>query len=70
MSGLTVAKLSRVFQYNGMQLNDPGESLAPDDVRDLYSETYPELSTATVEGPVYEGDKAMYSFIRAVRDKG
>ena len=60
----------RVFQYNGMELPDPGATMRPDEVRDLYSANFPELATAVVEGPELNGDRLVYSFRKAVGTKG
>lgn len=67
---VAVTKLVREFNYNGMSLPDPSSAMTPDQVRDLYSATYPELATATVEGPETKAGKIVYSFRRAVGTKG
>ena len=38
--------------------------------RDFYSMTYPELTTATVHGPEWEEDKAVYRFKTTIGVKG
>lgn len=63
-------KLTRKFTFNGVTLTDPGEAFSPDEVKDLYSNQYPDLSTAIVEDPVIEGDVATYTFKRNVGTKG
>lgn len=63
-------KLTRVFIFNGVKLADPGEAFSPDDVKDVYSNQYPDLSTAIVEDPVIDGDVATYTFKRNVGTKG
>ena len=65
-----VSEVTRLFKYNGVQLPDPGEGLSTEAVRDLYSTTYPEIVSAAVDGPSYEGDSVVYTYVRAVRDKG
>ncbi|AOY97580.1 carbamoylphosphate synthase large subunit (plasmid) [Cupriavidus sp. USMAA2-4] len=67
---IQVARLVREFLYNGMQFADPGPAFSPDDVRDLYSAQYPELTTAAVDGPTVNGDIASYTFQRAAGAKG
>ena len=47
---ITVQKLQRSFAYNGIALPDPGCELSPEQVRDVYSATYPEITTASIEG--------------------
>ena len=50
---ITVQKLQRSFAYNGIALPDPGSELSPEHVRDVYSAPYPEITTASIEGPEY-----------------
>jgi len=63
-------KLTRKFAYNGVNLADPDPSMSVDQVRDVYVATYPELAVAQVEGPAFKGNQAIYSFRRAVGEKG
>lgn len=67
---IQVQKVKRSFKYNGMSLPDPGSEMTPDDVRDLYSATYAELATASVEGPETKGNQIIYEFRKAVGTKG
>jgi PRTRC genetic system protein C len=67
---ISIARLVRVFVYNGVNFVDPGPTFSPEEVRDLYSAQYPELTTAAIEGPVYEGETASYTFMRAAGAKG
>lgn len=67
---MKVARLIREFAYNGMTLLDPGVAFSPDDVKDVYSAQYPELTTATVDGPEITGETARYTFVRAAGAKG
>ena len=67
---ISIAELVREFAYNGMTLLDPGPSFSPDQVRDLYTAQYPELTTATVDGPEINGGVARYKFVRAAGAKG
>ena len=46
---ITVQKLQRSFAYNGIALPDPGCELSPEQVRDVYSATYPEITTASIQ---------------------
>ena len=48
---ITINTVKREFSYNGMTLADPGTQFTPDQVRDMYTAQYPELTTAAVEGP-------------------
>ncbi|MDR5776912.1 MULTISPECIES: PRTRC system protein C [unclassified Caballeronia] len=67
---IQIAKLTREFVYNGVTFPDPGPTFSPDDVRDLYSAQYPELTTAAIDGPATEGDVLRFTFVRAVGAKG
>ena len=67
---IEVTRLVREFLYNGMTFVDPGPAFSPDDVRDLYSAQYPELTTAKVDGPEHKGETASYTFVRAAGAKG
>ncbi|MBK6616370.1 PRTRC system protein C [Ottowia sp.] len=62
--------LTRKFTYNGMELPDPGSTMTPMQVRDLFSATYPELCSAAIDGPKVTGGVAAFSFVKAVHDKG
>jgi len=67
---ITVKAAQREFTYNGVTLTDPGPTFGPDQVRDLYTAQYPELTTATVDGPEINGGVARYKFVRAAGAKG
>ena len=67
---ITVTTLVRAFAYNGVALPDPGPALPVEQVRDVYSATYPEIVTASIEGPEIKGGKQVYTFRRAVGTKG
>jgi PRTRC genetic system protein C len=62
-------KISRVFTYNGIKLDDPNPALQPDAVREFYVPQYQELTTAVVEGPVTKDNVATYTFRRAAGAK-
>ena len=55
---------------NTYVLSDPDSSLSVNEVMDFYSMTYPELTTATVHGPEWEEDKAVYRFKTTIGVKG
>ncbi|WP_063900157.1 PRTRC system protein C [Burkholderia cenocepacia] len=62
--------LAREFSYNGAKLADPAPAFTLQQVRDFYSQTYPELTNAEIEGPVIKGNRNVYTFRRAVGTKG
>jgi PRTRC genetic system protein C len=70
MNNAVVKVAVRTFNYNGMELPDPGSSLTLDEVRDIYSATFPELTSAAIEGPEFHGEKIVYSFLKSVGTKG
>lgn len=64
-------KLKRKFKYNGVELPDPGGSLRPEEVKDLYAKTgYGGLLNAIVKGPTQEGEDLVYEFKASVGTKG
>jgi PRTRC genetic system protein C len=65
---------ARRYTYNGMELPEPpsadGKTPKPEEVRDFWAATYPELGSAKVKGPTPDGDVDVYSFERNVGVKG
>ena len=68
--------LKRVFihEENGQQIPlsdpDPQEKFTPEFVREFYSNIYPILTTARIEGPVIKNDKLQYTFVSTMGTKG
>lgn len=62
MSELLITTAKRAFQLNDLKLPDPDPSMPLDDVLELYSNQYPELTNATMEEPEIngEGTEAIY----------
>ena len=67
---LVVSAMPREFHYNGQILPDPDPSLSPDRVKSMFAVTYPELATATIEGPTTKDGKMIFSCNRQVGVKG
>jgi PRTRC genetic system protein C len=71
---LSVSSLERVFRFkNGsaeISLQDPNPVMQPAEVMDFYSNTYSELTTATVQGPEIENDRIVYQFKTTIGTKG
>ena len=67
-------QLERVFimEDKGQQveLADPDNGLSVDVVQNFYSNTYPILTTATIEGPAIVDDKVRYTFKTTIGTKG
>jgi PRTRC genetic system protein C len=62
--------LERSFSYNGLTLADPSPDLTPEQVRDVYAASYPEITTAAIEGPEASGDTVHFKFTRVIGTKG
>lgn len=67
---LETRSLERTFRYNSVDLVDPGAQYSAEEVRDLYTATYPELANAAIEGPEQKEGKLVYTFRRPVGTKG
>jgi PRTRC genetic system protein C len=68
---MKVEALKREFHYNGgLRLPDPNPNLTVGEVISLYATTYPEITTAAIEGPEVIGDKLVYRLTRAIGTKG
>ena len=71
---LEIKGMIRSFTFkkgNGMiTLDDPNTSDSPEMVMNYYSNFYPELTTATVHGPVIKEDKAVYEFKTTIGTTG
>lgn len=67
---MQIQTLTREFSYAGLALPDPNPTFTPEQVRDMYSAAYPEITSASIEGPEQKGDKLVYTFKRAVGTKG
>ncbi|ULH18111.1 PRTRC system protein C (plasmid) [Deinococcus sp. KNUC1210] len=44
--------MKRVFKFDGKVLDDPNPTMSPEQVKQFYSPTYPELLTAGIGSPV------------------
>jgi PRTRC genetic system protein C len=62
--------LVRHFEFNGLRLPDIDPKLPPEEIRALYSHTYPDIATASIAGPEVVGDKLVYRFTRAIEIQG
>lgn len=71
---LDIKGLKRVFNLKKgnaiLTLDDPDSNMSLTEVMDFYSMTYPELTTATVDGPEFEDDRAVYQFKTTIGTKG
>jgi PRTRC genetic system protein C len=66
--------LPRVFIHTvnnaPIRLSDPSEKFSAEEVRNFYANTYPILTTATIEGPQIEDDEIRYYFRADLGTKG
>ena len=71
---MTVNGLDRSFKFKKgsemIVLADPMPDEMPEAVMNYYSNMYPELTMATVHGPVIENDTAVYEFKTTIGTKG
>ena len=71
---LEITGIKRVFTFKKgtatITLDDPNPSDSPEMVMGFYSNTYPELTTATVHGPTMKDDAAGYEFKLTSGTKG
>lgn len=71
---LTIHGLERAFEFEKnretIALSDPNPSMTPDEVMHFYSHSYPELTTATVQGPEIRDDRSVYTFKTTLGTKG
>ena len=71
---LEVKGMTRSFKFKKgteyVTLSDPGADFTPDMVMSYYYNIYPELTTATVHGPVINADVAEYEFKTTIGTKG
>ena len=62
--------MNREFSYSGLRLADPDNRLTPEQVRDFYSSSYPEITTASIEGPEVADGVLKFKFTRVLGTKG
>ena len=71
---LDIKGIRRVFKLkkgnSTLVLEDPDSRMSLTEVTDFYSMNYPELTTATLHGPEFEEDRAIYHFKTTIGTKG
>ena len=60
----------RHFSYLGLELPDLDSRMTPEQIRDAYSNLYPEITTASIEGPEVVDGVLRFKFTRALGTKG
>lgn len=67
-------QLERVFLFKNndteMELADPTPNMQPESVLNFYSQTYPVLTTAKIEGPEINNDRVEFRFVTNIGTKG
>lgn len=66
---IVVKQAIRRFEFDGMEIMDPGPEFSVEEVREITSARRPDILTAVVEETV-KGDVIEYKFIRNVGSKG
>ena len=71
---LDIKGIKRVFKLkkgnSTLVLEDPDSRMSLTEVTDFYSMNYPDLTTATLHGPQFEEDRAVYHFKTTIGTKG
>lgn len=71
---LIATTLPRIFSFRDkeqeIELADPSPSFSPEAVLNFYAQTYPILTTASIEGPVINDDTIHYKFVSQIGTKG
>ena len=71
---LQISSLPRIFKFKHknsvIMLDDPNPKFTASAVLNFYSNTYPELTTASIQGPVFESDSILYEFCSVMGTKG
>lgn len=67
---MTVNPTRRTFSYAGISLPDLDRAMPPEEIKAAYAHQYPELATASINGPEAVGDTLRYEFVRALGSKG
>ena len=71
---LVTNHLKRVFLFETegekIKLSDPDSKMSPETVLNYYSNTYPLLTTAKIDGPTITGDAIQFEFITTLGTKG
>lgn len=66
--------LPRIFSFNNsgqnIELTDIDSRLSPESVLNFYSQTYPLLTTAKIEGPEIVNDRIEFKFVTTIGTKG
>jgi len=66
---MEITKLVRKFTFDGVTLDDPSPVMTPEQVKNVFALSYPNILNAVIEGPVAKNDTLVYTFKRNVGTK-
>ena len=71
---MVIKGMPRIFVLESgslrVELVDPNPAASPEMVKQLYTDQYPELAAATIQGPITEKDRIVYKFAPKAGTKG
>ena len=67
---MQVEPTGRKFFYLGLELPDLDGRMTPEQIKDAYCNLYPEITTASIEGPEVVDGALKFTFTRALGTKG
>ena len=67
---MAIHRTTRIFKYKDQTLPDPNTSMSEKEVKQFYSNQYPELINANIGTPKYEDGKSIYEFETNLGTKG
>lgn len=69
---LALKAANRVFKLENTVLEDPDNTMSPDEVREYYTDAYPELMNGSISAPEIseDGETVTYKFERNIGKKG
>ena len=69
---IAIKAVNRVFNLGDKVLEDPDNTMSPDEVREYYVDAYPELMNGSISTPVIseDGDTITYDLNRSIAQKG
>ena len=74
MSTVKKGQLKRIYQIKVnnqiINLEDPNPKMSSEDIRDLYSNQYPQLTNSTIVNKGIEDGKSVFEFITVAGTKG
>ena len=66
----TLRPLTRVFQWNGLEMPDPNPRLSAEEALKVLGTVHPELNNASLDGPSFQADRQVYTCSTRLGTKG